>query len=183
MRAVARRALDGQPRWRLVAGRAEATGLADACVDAVTAAQAFHWFEPDATRAEFRRVLRPGGLVALVWTDRDVDGCPMLAESERLLRAQASAYAALERRGARGPGVHAYFASSRARERSLPHVQRLPWEGVAGRSRSASYVPREGPDHDALFAGLRAAFERHARDGLVELRHVTRVYVGRLDAR
>jgi SAM-dependent methyltransferase len=183
MRAAARRALGTHPRWRLVAGRAEATGLAGACVDAVTAAQAFHWFEPDAARAEFRRVLRPGGLAALVWNDRDVDGCPMLAEYERLLRAHAPAYAALERRGGGDAGVHAFFAPSRALERSLPLVQRLPWEGVAGRARSASYVPRDGPDHDALFAGLRAAFERHARHGLVELRHDTRVFVGRLDAR
>ncbi|HEX8386022.1 MAG TPA: class I SAM-dependent methyltransferase [Rubricoccaceae bacterium] len=46
---------------------AEQSGLPDASVDAVTAAQALHWFATDAFYDEVRRVLRPGGLVA-AWT-------------------------------------------------------------------------------------------------------------------
>jgi SAM-dependent methyltransferase len=180
MRAAAARALGGRPGFALLAGRAEAIGLADASVDAVTAAQAFHWFLPEAARAEFRRILRPGGLVALIWNDRNLADCPLLAEYERLLRAHAPDYAALERRGDADAGVHAFFAPGVPQERVLPNVQRLDWEGVAGRARSASYVPRSGPAHDALFAGLRAAFEVHARDGTAELLHDTRVFVGRL---
>jgi SAM-dependent methyltransferase len=45
---------------------AEASGLSDASVDCLVAAQAAHWFEPSAFHAECRRVVRPGGLVALV---------------------------------------------------------------------------------------------------------------------
>ena len=52
--------LGGNPRFHAVAGRAEATGLPDASCDVVTAAQAFHWFDIDPTRREFRRILRPG---------------------------------------------------------------------------------------------------------------------------
>jgi ubiquinone/menaquinone biosynthesis C-methylase UbiE len=52
-------------------GRAEAIPLQDASVDAVTVAQAFHWFDEDAARAEIRRVLRPGGALALVSNRRD----------------------------------------------------------------------------------------------------------------
>jgi len=42
-----------------IEGSAESTTLEDASVDFVTAGQAFHWFEPEKTRAEFRRILRP----------------------------------------------------------------------------------------------------------------------------
>src|SRR5262249_5045769 len=52
-------------------GSAEATGLPDAIADAVLAAQAFHWFEPDASLREFHRILRPGGWVVLMWNERD----------------------------------------------------------------------------------------------------------------
>jgi SAM-dependent methyltransferase len=48
-------------------GQAEVTGIADASADLLTAAQAFHWFRPDAFFAEAARVLRPGGVLA-VWS-------------------------------------------------------------------------------------------------------------------
>lgn len=55
------------PTVTAVAGTAEATGLPDASADLVTAGQAWHWFDPLPATREVRRVLRPGGRLALVW--------------------------------------------------------------------------------------------------------------------
>jgi SAM-dependent methyltransferase len=52
-------------------GTAEDLPLADRSVDAVTVAQAFHWFDPALALAEVRRVLRSGGHLFLVWNTRD----------------------------------------------------------------------------------------------------------------
>src|ERR1039458_5869167 len=65
MRAAAERQLAGVERFHSVDGRAEATTLADASVDFVTAGQAYHWFDPEPTRNEFRRILKPPGGVVL----------------------------------------------------------------------------------------------------------------------
>jgi ubiquinone/menaquinone biosynthesis C-methylase UbiE len=46
---------------------ADASGLPDASVDLVTVAQALHWFNLPAFYAEARRVLKPGGVLA-VWS-------------------------------------------------------------------------------------------------------------------
>src|ERR1035441_3429176 len=70
MREAGRKALERFPRFRPCDGRAEATGLPPAGVDFVTAGQAFHWFDPEAARAEFERILKPAGWVALVWNER-----------------------------------------------------------------------------------------------------------------
>jgi SAM-dependent methyltransferase len=59
------------PAVAVLAGTAERIPLADAWVNAVTVGQAFHWFKADEALPEIRRVLRPGGGVALVWNARD----------------------------------------------------------------------------------------------------------------
>src|SRR3712207_7979072 len=55
--------LGRHPRFTSVAGTAEATTLDEVSVDFVTAGQAFHWFDPERARAEFARILKPGGRV------------------------------------------------------------------------------------------------------------------------
>jgi ubiquinone/menaquinone biosynthesis C-methylase UbiE len=66
-----RRLQDAVPTAAVVAGIAEALPLGAATLDAVTVAQAFHWFDADRAFAELARTLRPGGRVALVWNARD----------------------------------------------------------------------------------------------------------------
>lgn len=66
MRTVFERVL---PDVELLDGAAESIPLADESVDAVTVAQAFHWFERDVALVEMHRVLRPGGGFALLWNE------------------------------------------------------------------------------------------------------------------
>lgn len=63
------RALHPDP---VCAGRAEALPLDDASVDLVTVAQAWHWIDPTAAAAEFRRVLAGAGAAAIVLNQLDV---------------------------------------------------------------------------------------------------------------
>jgi SAM-dependent methyltransferase len=70
MRAVLERVV---PDARALDGTAEALPIDDGTVDAITVASAFHWFDGRAAAAEFRRVLRPEGRVALLWNRRRLD--------------------------------------------------------------------------------------------------------------
>lgn len=54
-----------------LAGTAESLPLADESVDAVVLGQAWHWVEPAAASLGVGRVLRPGGILGLVWNLRD----------------------------------------------------------------------------------------------------------------
>ncbi|MDQ1381079.1 MAG: hypothetical protein QOJ71_1798, partial [Actinomycetota bacterium] len=68
MRETFRRLLPTVP---LVAGTAEAMPFAAATFDAITVAQAWHWFDHERATAEMARVLTPGGRLGLVWNARD----------------------------------------------------------------------------------------------------------------
>lgn len=61
-------ALPGVP---VVSGTAEAMPFAGGTIDAITVAQAFHWFDVERAPRELHRVLRPGGRMGLVWNTRD----------------------------------------------------------------------------------------------------------------
>jgi SAM-dependent methyltransferase len=59
------------PQVTALMGTAEDLPLPDDDVDAVVAGQAAHWFDPAPAAREMRRVLRPGGVVGLMWNARD----------------------------------------------------------------------------------------------------------------
>jgi SAM-dependent methyltransferase len=59
------------PRVPVVSASAEACPFAPASFDAITVAQAFHWFDARRALEELHRILRPGGRLALVWNARD----------------------------------------------------------------------------------------------------------------
>lgn len=71
MRTQAKIAFAGNPHFISVAASAESTSLPDNCVDLVTAASAFHWFDADKFRIECRRILKPNGIFFTVANGRD----------------------------------------------------------------------------------------------------------------
>jgi len=63
--------VEAAPGATVIAGSAEDIPLGDASVDAVLVAQAWHWVDQSRAIPEVARVLRPGGLLGLVWNTRD----------------------------------------------------------------------------------------------------------------
>lgn len=59
------------PRARVTSAKAEDIPLPAGSVDIVVAAQAYHWFDRERALPEIARVLRPGGILALIWNNPD----------------------------------------------------------------------------------------------------------------
>jgi len=179
MRAAGEQFLAADPRFHSIAGTAEATTLPDASVDGIIAAQAFHWFETDATRREFARILRPGGWCALLWNSRHLDTTPFLRDYEALLLEFGTDYAKVRHENIDQAAVAKFFGSPVTR-RTLPHSQVFDFAALKGRLMSSSYAP--GPDHPrhaAMLAELQQIFGAHVDNGCVKFEYDTEVYVGK----
>ncbi len=181
MRAELSRALGGSARLHVLEAAAEHTTLAAASMTLIGAAQAFHWFGPQETRAEFRRVLRPGGWVALIWNTREEQASAFAGAYESMLRLFGTDYAQVDHRRVVREGLDGFFAPGELRAARFAYQQSFDLEGVRSRLMSSSFVPAPGqPQHEPLMRALEAAFVRHAREGRVQLDYTTEVYFGRL---
>ena len=182
MREASMARLGSNPRFRAVAGTAEATTLSAASVAVVVAAQAFHWFERAAFRAECARILVPAGIVALLWNVRRVAGSPFAAGYEALLREFGTDYLTVRHENVTEAELAAFFGGPFER-RVLDNVQVLDRAGLRARLLSSSYVPAAGHSrHEPMLAALEALFDAHQHDGTVAMEYELRVYASALIA-
>jgi SAM-dependent methyltransferase len=181
MRAAAEQLLPAYPNFKSITGTAEATTLADASVDFVTAGQAFHWFDADGARREFKRILKPGGPIVLVWNMRRTDSTPFLRDYENLLREFGTDYAQVNCEQLPEERIASFFGGDYAL-RSFDNFQVFDYAGVRGRLLSSSYVPLAGqPTYEPMLAALQRLFDSHQREGRVTIEYDTKLYYGRLD--
>lgn len=167
----AMRAAIGPPA-RVLAGTAEAIPLDDASVDAVTVAQAFHWFDHDRALAEIHRVVRPGGALALVWNTRVRDH-EVHAAVDAIIDPYRHGVPAHAHGAWRAPLERSSLFEP-IEEREFANVQRLDAGGLADRVGSISFVASlDDPERATLLARVRAL----ASDSTVELPYRTEVQV------
>jgi SAM-dependent methyltransferase len=157
---------------RILEGTAERIPLDAASVDAVTVAQAFHWFDGDAALAEIHRVLRPGGGLAVVW-NRRVEDDPVNQAMEAILAPHRSGVpthrcdewrAAFDRTRLFGP----------LEEHTFANEQLLDADGLADRVGSISFIASLP---EAERASALSAARALADDGPVRVPYRTEVHL------
>jgi len=182
MRAAAEQGLQAFPGFTSIDGSAEATGLGDASVDLVTAAQAFHWFNNRRARREFVRILKPGGRLALAWNRRRVEE-PFQQAYDALLREYSPEYERVNHLSLEDAELGEFFAPGEMTVANFDNWQTLDFDGLLGRLRSASYCPPENSSaYRPLVAALERLFARHAENGEIRFAYDSRLYLGPLDA-
>jgi SAM-dependent methyltransferase len=142
------------PQVDVLDGVAEDIPLGEASVDAVTVAQSFHWFRADEALRETRRVLRPGGRLAVMWNRRDMDD-PVQAEFNRLIAPLREGFSWNAPRWTSALQESALFDVVAERSVRFDHV--LDADGVLVHGASIGFVA-------AADADARAALERELRE-------------------
>jgi SAM-dependent methyltransferase len=179
MRAIAETQLGETPHFHSIPATAEETGLADASIDLIAVGRALHWFSAPYASAEFRRILRPAGWMAVlqvVCTDS------ILLQAQRQLRVAAYGFDAQRSKASR-PAVciEDYLGHSNWIRITASSLVEENFEDFFGRQQTFSDSPK--PDHP-LFDEFRQAtyetFTLYAKDGLLPIPICTEILAGQM---
>jgi len=160
------------PSVTRVVASAERLTVPDGSFDALTVAQAFHWFDAPVAAREFERVVRPGGVIGLLWNQRDdrvawMAATRPIAEGEDWRRADAN-----EATGE----LAGYFPTIERGE--FAHLVPMTPDAIVGLVGTFSFV-RLAPDRDERLDATRELLATHPETRgreLIDVPYVTAVY-------
>lgn len=180
MREAAEEFLKDFPNFKSTNGTAENTTLPDNSVDFVIAAQAFHWFDKEKTRAEFGRILKDKGFIALIWNERRLDSNDFLREYERFLIQFGSDYEKVRHDNIDEKVLGDFFQKEFSTKTFL-NVQTLDFAGLKGRVLSSSYMPAEADSRfEPMIATLERIFDKYAENGKIQILYDTNIHYSQI---
>jgi len=177
MRKGAERNLQKYPNFTSIDGSAEKTNLKNKSIDLATAAQAFHWFDVEYTKKEFKRILKPNGSVVIIWNNRIKTGKEFSSQYEKFIIKYGTDYKEVRKNEKKIDQFQ-----RKLQRKVFYNYQDLDFEGLKGRLLSVSYIPLEGePKYETMLEDMYTIFKEYERKGKVRLEYDTEVYYGKLD--
>lgn len=180
MRQTAERALSRYPDFISMRGTAENTGLMASSVDFITVAQAFHWFDKQAFKAECRRVLREKGKVILVYNARD-SASSLVTETDAVIQRYCPDFVGFSG-GMRGDSSDKYadfFEGGTCEAKVFINDVVYDKDSFIGRNLSGSYAPKKGSvNYQPYISALTQLFEKFKRNGTLLMPYLTKSIVG-----
>ena len=182
MRMAAEDRFADKPHFISINGRAESTGLEESTIDFITAGQAFHWFDLEKTKSEFKRILKSHGFVVLIWNVRKLDATPFLTAYEKFLHKYGTDYKKVQYKTVASQLVENFFGKCQYKLEIFSNSQKLNYVGLEGRLLSSSYVPAYGKtNHNRMLEGLASIFNECNIGGYVTFEYDTKVFFGKLN--
>jgi len=165
--------------YKSINGTSENTTLNANSIDTITVAQAFHWFNIDATRKEFKRILKCDGYVFLIWNKRVTD-TPFLNAYENILNNKISEYREVNHNNITHEIIKTFLIRDYS-EAIFLNNQVFTLEGVLGRLNSSSYTPKKDTnEYQILENEIVKAFNQFSTNGKVSFNYNTEIYAGKI---
>jgi hypothetical protein len=138
-----------------------------------------HWFDREKTHLEFERILKPGGVLIVIWNNRLSNTTNFLQQYESLLKKYGTDYTNVVHRDIGREQLVDLFGNDSFKESSFNHHQQFDYEGLKGRLLSSSYSPEPGhPKHLSMLEELNLLFNEFNKNNAVVFEYETKVYYG-----
>ena len=156
MRKAAETLLEKYNDFISIGGSAEITGLKERSIDLITAGQAFHWFDVEKTKREFKKIIKQDGYVVLIWNNRKKSGDRFSGDYEKLILKYGTDYKEVRKNE---KNVNEFYEYNK---KVFYNYQKLDYDGFKGRLLSTSYIPlKDNPNFTKMLENLRNLFSAH----------------------
>ncbi len=177
MRKAGENQLKNYSNFISINGSSENTSIDDDKVDLIAAGQAFHWFNVEKSKKEFKRILNKNGYVILVWNNRKTGSSGFLRDYEELLKNHSVDYQLVDHKNVNEKILKQFFDNYELK--IFQNFQDFDFEGLKGRLLSSSYAPMPGhPKYLPMMAQLENIFNKNKTDGKVKFEYNTELYYG-----
>ena len=179
MRAWAELTLAGNASFHSIHANAEHIPLAQSSINVIIVGQAIHWFNPNLARAEFQRILKPSGWLAMLWNQpADQQHSHALAE----ICIAENGWSAPDADNRPAPVEHSvYYGHEDYQHLVLKVRQEQNWVQFFGALCSDSHAPDN--DHLAFIRFKTAAqrvFEEYSTAGQLVSTYTTTLNIGQI---
>ena len=180
MRSAAEEILKEYENFISIVGTAENSGLKDKSVDFIICGQAFHWFDREKSKKEFKRILKNDGYVILIWNSR-ISKPGFMVDYENLLQKFGTDYENVNHDNIDESVIKNFFSPSEYNVMNFPNYQEFDLAGLKGRLLSSSYVPlQDSPVFEDMISESENIFMKNNVNGKVKMEYGTVVYYGKL---
>jgi ubiquinone/menaquinone biosynthesis C-methylase UbiE len=163
-------------------GSSEHTTLSENSVDLITVAQAFHWFNVDNTKTEFKRILKPHGKVVLVWNKRDVQKEGFSADYEKLMTQYGDDYKINDHKILINDALlQGFFKDGKFETVTFENNTYNSYETFLGRALSSSYSPKpHAQNYNNFINQIETIFNKYNEDDVIRIDYKTVAYIGEI---
>lgn len=181
MRKAAEQIYSDSKNFISVNGTAETTTLGSNSIDLIIAGQAFHWFDREKCKTEFKRILRLDGYVILMWNDKTASN-DFMKSYYNLIKKYGTDYEKINHTNVDDNVIGKFFSPQTFQKKSFIHTHPLDYKGLEGRLLSSSYIPLEGDSSEGMISELRNMFEKYNANGNIGMEYQTNLYYGKLNS-
>lgn len=181
MRMQAEKIFGDNPHYISIAASAEETTLPEHGIDLVTAASAFHWFDPEKFYAECRRILKKNGILFTVSNVRDYSD-PFTQEQHRICEKFCKDFTSFRHGIDKSIPQYKKIFGSNLNHAEFDFPLEYTKEKFIQRSLSSSFAPESGTKEYELYVrSLRELMDQFAPSGnRITVPNTSVVYWGKL---
>jgi ubiquinone/menaquinone biosynthesis C-methylase UbiE len=178
MRKASEIYLNAYDNFISIDGKSDNTSLQNSSIDIIIAGQAFHWFNIETTKIEFKRILKNDGYIILIWNEKDFSK-PFMSDYEKFIKKFGTDYDKVKQENIDKEILDGFYTNG-YKVKEFYNNQIFDFDGVKGRLFSSSYIPLEDNKINLMTNELKELFDKYKNNEKINFEYITKLYYGKL---